>query len=403
MKGKELKPHIGIFGRRNLGKSSLINCLTQQDVAIVSEHAGTTTDPVKKSIEIFGIGPVIITDTAGIDDIGELGQKRIEKSMSVIPQVDFALLLISNNTFEAFEENIVKTFTEYNIPYLIVHSKNDINPIDKTFEQKIIQEKQVAVIEFNIFDKTKTDNLISHIVKLMPKTAYQQVSLFKGIIKPKDVVLLVTPIDSEAPEGRMILPQVMAIRDILDNNAICVTIKETEITDFLKLKIKPALVVTDSQAFSVVSKQIPEDVLLTSFSITLARLKGDFEAYIKGTSYINKLEDGDKVLMLESCTHQVSCEDIGRFKLPNWIKKHTQKDIIFDFAGGLSSFPKPIEEYSMVIQCGGCVVTTKQLKNRLKPAIQKGVPVSNYGMAIAFVTGIFDRAIQPFKELNKDD
>ncbi len=212
----------------------------------------------------------------------------------------------------------------------------------------------------------------------------------------------ITPIDSEAPEGRMILPQVMAIRDILDNDAICVTVKETEVMDFLKLGIKPALVVTDSQAFAMVSKMIPEDIFLTSFSITLARLKGNFDAYMKGTPHLDKIKDGDRILMLESCTHQVSCEDIGRFKLPNWIKKHTQKEVLFDFAGGLSSFPKPIEEYAMVIQCGGCVVTKKQLNNRLKSAIENNIPVSNYGMSIAFVTGIFDRVIAPFKYISSE-
>ena len=397
MKGKDLKPHIGIFGRRNLGKSSLINAITGQDVAIVSEQAGTTTDPVKKSIEIFGIGPVIITDTAGIDDEGDLGKLRIDKSLSVIPQVDFAILMVSANTCDSFEHKIIDEFIEYDLPFMVVHSKSDIEPLSSETEQRIRNFTKAKIVDISIFDKESIEHLIELIKTEMPENVYQQKSLFKGIVKPKDVVLLITPIDSEAPDGRMILPQVMAIRDVLDNDCICVTVKETEITDFLKLGIKPALAVTDSQAFAMVSKIIPDDILLTSFSITLARYRGNFEKYIEGTPHISKLNDSDKILMLESCTHQVSCEDIGRYKLPKWLKEFTGKNLEFDFASGLTKFPKPIEEYAMIIQCGGCVVTQKQLNNRLKPAIKKGIPVSNYGMAIAYVTGIFERVIEPFR------
>ncbi len=396
MKGKDLKPHIGIFGRRNLGKSSLINAITGQDVAIVSDHAGTTTDPVKKSIEIFGIGPVIITDTAGIDDVGDLGAKRIEKSLSVIPQVDFAILMVSANTCDEYEHNIIKEFNEYDTPYIVVHSKSDIEPLKEEMAQKVRAFTKSNIIDISINDKESIEHLIELLKSDMPENVYQQKSLFKGILKPKDVVLLITPIDSEAPDGRMILPQVMAIRDVLDNDCICITVKETEIEDFLKMGIKPALAVTDSQAFAMVSKLIPEDILLTSFSIALARLRGNFEEYIKGTPHISKLKDADTILMLESCTHQVSCEDIGRFKLPKWIKEFTGKDLNFDFASGLTKFPKPIDEYAMIIQCGGCVVTQKQLNNRLKPSIKKGIPVSNYGMAIAYVTGVFNRVVEPF-------
>jgi [FeFe] hydrogenase H-cluster maturation GTPase HydF len=396
MKAKDLKPHIGIFGRRNLGKSSLINAITGQDIAIVSDFAGTTTDPVKKSIEIFGVGPAVITDTAGIDDTGELGQKRIDKSLSVVPTVDLAILLIANNTFGNYEYRIIDEFKDYDTPYIIVHSKSDIEALKPKCEEKIRAFTGVEIVEISIFDKNSIEHLIEVIKKVMPQTAYSQKSMFKGIIKPKDLVLLITPIDSEAPEGRMILPQVMAIRDILDNNGICITLKETELTGFFKLGIKPDLAVTDSQVFKMVSEIVPDDVPLTSFSITLARLRGNFEKYIEGTPYISKLNDGDRVLMLESCTHQVSCDDIGRYKLPRWIRDFTGKKIEFDFAAGLTKFPRNISEYSMVIQCGGCVVTQKQLNNRLKPAIKRNIPVSNYGMAIAYVTGIFNRVIEPF-------
>ena len=396
MKPKDLKPHIGIFGRRNIGKSSLINALIGQEVAIVSNEAGTTTDPVKKSIEIFGIGPVIITDTAGVDDVGELGALRVDKSLGVIPNVDFAILLIANNIFGEYEIQIIEEFDKFDTPYVIVHGKSDIVAINKNLRKDIEHTFGVDIVEFNIFEEELLENLLQLLIKKMPSNAYRQKSLLKGIIKPKDIVLLITPIDSEAPEGRMILPQVMALRDVLDNDAICITVKETELEDFFKLGIKPKIAITDSQVFAMVSKIVPDDVLLTSFSIMLARYRGNFDEYIKGTPRISELQDGDNILMLESCTHQVSCEDIGRFKLPKWIEEYTGKKLNFDFAAGLTNFPKPIEYYSLIIQCGGCVVTEKQLNNRLKPVIKQGVAVSNYGMTIAYVTGIFDRVVEPF-------
>jgi [FeFe] hydrogenase H-cluster maturation GTPase HydF len=396
MKPKDLKPHIGIFGRRNIGKSSLINALIGQEVAIVSDKAGTTTDPVKKSIEVFGIGPVIITDTAGVDDVGELGALRVDKSIGVIPNVDFAILLIANNIFGEYEIKIIEEFDKFDTPYIVIHGKSDIVSINKKLKEEIELTFGVLVEEFNIFEKELLENLVQLLIKKMPDNAYKQKSLLKGIIKPKDIVLLITPIDSEAPEGRMILPQVMALRDVLDNDAICVVVKETELEDFLKTGIKPKIAITDSQAFAMVSKIVPDDVLLTSFSIMLARYRGNFEEYIKGTPKISELQDGDNILMLESCTHQVSCEDIGRFKLPKWIEEYTGKKLNFDFAAGLTKFPKPIEDYALIIQCGGCVVTEKQLNNRLKPVIKQGVAVSNYGMTIAYVTGIFDRVVQAF-------
>jgi len=396
MKPKDLKPHIGIFGRRNIGKSSLINALIGQEVAIVSNEAGTTTDPVKKSIEIFGIGPVIITDTAGVDDVGELGALRVDKSLGVIPNVDFAILLIANNIFGEYEIQIIEEFDKFDTPYVIVHGKSDIVVINKNLRKDIEHTFGVDIVEFNIFEEELLENLLQLLIKKMPSNAYRQKSLLKGIIKPKDIVLLITPIDSEAPEGRMILPQVMALRDVLDNDAICITVKETELEDFFKLGIKPKIAITDSQVFAMVSKIVPDDVLLTSFSIMLARYRGNFDEYIKGTPRISELQDGDNILMLESCTHQVSCEDIGRFKLPKWIEEYTGKKLNFDFAAGLTKFPKPKEDYSLIIQCGGCVVTEKQLNNRLNPVIKQGVAVSNYGMTIAYVTGIFDRVIQPF-------
>ncbi|OGU59952.1 MAG: [FeFe] hydrogenase H-cluster maturation GTPase HydF [Ignavibacteria bacterium GWF2_33_9] len=401
MKGKDLKPHISIFGRTNVGKSSLINAITNQEVSIVSAEAGTTTDPVKKSIEIFGIGPVIIHDTAGIDDVGTLGKQRIEKTRNIIPIIDFAILLITDNLFGKYELDLINEFEEYDVPYILVHGKSDLNALKDITINDIRKFTAAEILEFNLFDNELLQNLINKLVELMPENAYKSKSLFKELINPKDIVLLVTPIDTEAPEGRMILPQVMAIRDILDNYGICITVRETELGDLLKTGIKPLLVVTDSQAFKYVNQVVPSEIQLTSFSILFARYRGNFQKYLEGTPEISNLKDGDRILMLESCTHQLSCDDIGRYKIPKWLKKYTGKELSFEYSSGLCTFPREMEEYQLAIQCGGCVITEKQLNNRLKPFIKRGIPVTNYGMTIAYVNGIFDRVISPFKtELN---
>ncbi len=397
MKGKDFKPHIGIFGRRNFGKSSLINALTGQEVAIVSEIAGTTTDPVKKSMEIFGIGPAIIIDTAGIDDHGELGEKRIAKTLDVIKQIDCAVLVIAENTFGEFEKMLLEKFDKHKIPCLIVNNKTDIEPLQNETIRKIQQLTSALIIEFSAVTNFNHEELIEALKSTIPETAYQTPSLLKGIIGHGDIVMLITPIDSECPDGRMILPQVMAIRDVLDNDAINVVVKETEAELFLKKTgIKPKLVITDSQAFGFVNKIIPSEIPLTGFSVAYAHMRGPFEEYVKGTKKISELKDGDNILILESCTHQVSCEDIGRFKIPNWLKKFSGKKLEFDVVAGLAEIQKPITEYVLIIQCGGCMITRKQVHSRLADAIEAGVPVTNYGLAIAYMNGIFDRAIAPF-------
>ncbi len=397
-KGKDIKPHIGIFGRRNNGKSSFINLVTGQDVAIVSEMAGTTTDPVKKSVEIFGIGPAIIIDTAGVDDVGSLGKKRVEKTMSVIKSIDLAVLLISNNKFGSFEKGLIAEFNKYETPFVVFHNKKDLSIAKYDLKERIKSEFKADITDISTSNNSDLD-LITGLLKItIPKSAFVKPALLDGLIKEKDVVLLVTPIDSEAPEGRMILPQQMAIRDVLDHSGICVTVRETEIEEFFETGIKPALVITDSQAFALVSKLVPSDIPLTGFSIVFARKKANFENYLKGTPALSELKDGDRILILESCTHHVSCEDIGRFKLPDWIKEFTNKEIEFDVVAGLQE-TEDITKYAMVIQCGGCVVTKKQITNRLKPAIDAGIPISNYGMAIAYMNGIFERAVEPFIKL----
>ncbi len=396
-KGKESKPHIGIFGRRNNGKSSLINSLAQQDIAIVSDYAGTTTDPVKKSFEITGFGPVVLVDTAGIDDIGELGEKRIARTKKTIKTIDLAILLIADNKFGDYEQKVIEELNKTSTPFIIVHNKSDIQPIEHNLKKKLEQEYNVLVLDYSSVKEDNSDELLKAVQKTIPESAYKTPSLIGDLLSYGDIVLLITPIDIEAPAGRLILPQVQAIRDVLDNDAVSIVLKEREVDVFLKQTgIKPKLAITDSQMFTKADASVPRDVPLTSFSIVLARFKGDFESYLKGTSKISELEDGDRVLLLESCTHHVSCDDIGRVKIPRWISNFTGKDLEYEVVAGLNDLPRDIKEYSLVIQCGGCMITRKQLINRIRPAVEAGVPVTNYGMAIAYVQGIYERAIDPF-------
>lgn len=395
-KSKDIKPHIGIFGRRNNGKSSFINTMCGSEVAIVSEQAGTTTDPVKKSVEIFGIGPAILIDTAGIDDLGDLGAKRIEKSLAVVQQIDLAVLVIAHNTYGAYEQSLVEEFKKFNVPFVTVHSKEDVEKLTPKKEQELEATLSNSIYCFSSVTKENYEAVVKAMVENMPKSAFVNPSLFEGILEDNSLVLLVTPIDSEAPEGRMILPQVMAIRHALDKHAILVVVRETELEAFFKKGLKPDLVVTDSQAFGYVSSIVPEDILLTGFSVLFARLKADFDSYLEGTPKLGELKDGDRILILESCTHHVSCEDIGRHKLPKWINEFSKKQIEYDVVSGLTKIERPIEDYTLIVQCGGCVVTRKQLTSRLKPALDAQISVSNYGLAIAYMEGIFDRSVEVF-------
>jgi [FeFe] hydrogenase H-cluster maturation GTPase HydF len=401
-KGKESKPHIGIFGRRNNGKSSLINALAGQEIAIVSDYAGTTTDPVKKSMEISGIGATVLVDTAGIDDEGELGKKRIKRSLATIKTIDLAVLVVANNTFGQAEENLIKEFNDYAIPYFIVHNKSDLEPLKAENQLGWRNKYQAEIIDFSTFSGN-IEELVTSIRKNMPESAFKSNTLIGDLISHGDVVLMITPIDIEAPEGRMILPQVQTIRDILDNDAVVVVAKEREVDALMKrLQPKPALVVTDSQVFLKADASIPKDIPLTSFSIVLARHKGDFENYLKGTPKLSELKDGDRVLILESCTHHVSCDDIGRVKIPRWLNNYSGKKLEYEVVSGLNDLPRDIRDYAIVIQCGGCVITRKQIISRLKPAVDAGIPVTNFGMAIAYMHGIYERAVAPFVKLEKD-
>ncbi len=402
-KGRESKPHIGIYGRRNSGKSSLINCLTGQNIAIVSEHAGTTTDPVKKSFEITGFGPVILVDTAGIDDSGDLGNKRVERTVETLEIIDLALLIVTENSWGSFEDDLINKFNEHDLPYIIIHSKSDIQEPTPEFKGKVLSLTGAPFIEFSSTDKRNYEELITLIRNTIPEHSFKTPTLLGDLISYGDIVILITPIDIEAPAGRLILPQMQAIRDILDNEAVAIVLKEREVDAFLKKTgIKPALAITDSQVFVKADASIPGDIPLTSFSIMLARFKGDFDNYLKGTPKISDLKDGDRVLLLESCTHHVSCDDIGRTKIPRWITRFTGKKLEFDVVAGLDALSRPVTDYSLVVQCGGCMITRKQLHNRLQSAVKAGVPVTNYGMAIAYVQGIYDRAIAPFVKGGKN-
>ncbi|MEE4256376.1 MAG: [FeFe] hydrogenase H-cluster maturation GTPase HydF [Bacteroidales bacterium] len=396
-KGRENKPHIGIFGRRNNGKSSLINALAGQDIAIVSGTPGTTTDPVKKSVEIFGIGPVILIDTAGIDDEGDLGILRVRKSMQAIKSIDLAVIVVTDNNYGTYEKALIDQFKRHGIPFFFVHNKSDRVAMSQEFENSIKEEYNARTIAFSCAEKAGLDALLDALVKAMPKSSYTTNSLLGNLLEPGDIVMLITPIDLEAPEGRMILPQVQAIRDVLDNDCVNIVLKETEVENFLKnTGIKPKLAITDSQMFQKMDGIVPDDIPLTGFSVLLASRKGDFETYIQGTPRIGDLKDGDRVLILESCTHQVNCDDIGRYKIPGWLKDYTGKDLRFDVVAGLDEYPRPVKDYALVVQCGGCMITRKQLKSRLLDFKEANIPITNYGMAIAYTNGIYERAMAPF-------
>ena len=345
MKGNEHKPRIGIFGRRNYGKSSLINYLTGQSVAIVSDIPGATTDPVRKTMELHGVGPVVWIDTAGIDDIGDLGALRIEKTYAELRQVDLAIILVSNNLFEEQEQRLVDTCRDTKAPFLLLYAQSDINPPDNYFLSEVAERTGVKPFVMNVCDMAFRQPLLDLVLSSLPESAYRHASLLGDIISRGDRVVMVTPIDSAAPEGRMILPQVQVLRDILDNDAIAMVCKETELQASLSSLAKPPrLVVTDSQAFDYVSRIVPDTIPLTSFSIVLARAKGLFDEYLKGTPMIGSLCDGNRVLLLESCTHNVTCEDIGRVKLPRLLTKVTGKSLSFDVVSGLSALEKPLSD-----------------------------------------------------------
>lgn len=381
--------HIAFFGRRNVGKSSLVNALTGQEISLVSDVLGTTTDPVYKSMELLPLGPVTIIDTAGIDDEGELGLLRIEKTMQVLNKTDIAILVLDScKKIDDIEEKLLCEFKQRNIQYIIVQNKADL--LD-TVKSDNAQE---------IFVSAKENININELKELIGKL-YQEKSskypLVKDIVSEKDIVILVTPIDSSAPKGRLILPQQQVIRELLDVKAMSVVVQQTELVSVLNsLSKKPKLVITDSQVFEQVDKQTPKDIFLTSFSILFARHKGVLFDALNGVKQIEKLKDNDTVLISEGCTHHRQCEDIGTVKLPAWIKNYTNKNINFEFSSG-TTFPKNLGKYSMIIHCGGCMLNEKEVLYRYAQAKKQNIPISNYGITISYLKGILDRSIEIFK------
>ena len=386
--------HIGIFGKRNTGKSSLINAITGQDTAIVSEVAGTTTDPVYKAMEILPIGPCMLIDTAGIDDAGILGEERVKRTQVVLRKTDLGLIVVSPDTIiDNFEEELVETFRKKKLPFLFVVNKCELAG---NAASDYLEENKLSFIKVSSKTKQGIEELKKKIMEMAPGH-WSPIPLVGDIINPKDVVVLVCPIDSAMPQGRLILPQVQVMRDCLDNNAIALVAKETELLDCLKaLKEKPRLVITDSQVFEDVRDMLPTEIPLTSFSTVFARHKGDLNAYIQGVYALEELRDGDEILIAEACTHHVQPEDIGRTKIPTWLLNYTKKDLHYEVTAG-GDFPEDLSRYKLIISCGGCMVNRAEIMHRIEKARAAGVPITNYGVLMAYLSGILDRVIAPFK------
>lgn len=387
----------------NTGKSSLINLLTDQEISIVSESSGTTTDPVIKTVEIKDIGPVTLIDTAGIDDLSDIGILKVNKSREIIKRVDCAILLITENQFDQYEVELINQFEDNETPFIIVHNKNDLKKITEITLTSIRSCTNAIVIDISTYQPGDKEQLTSVLKKIIPESAYNQKGLLEDLVKSKEIVLLIVTIDKGAPEGRLILPQNQTIREAIDRECIVITVKDSELDNFLKLGITPSLVITDSQLFKTVVKKLSVSIPLTSFSILFARQKGSFSTYLEGAHQIPKLQNNDNILILESCSHHTSCDDIGRVKIPALLQKHTGKSLNFSVVSGLSPLPNNISNISMVIQCGGCMVTRKQIINRIKPFINAHIPVTNYGMALAFTNGYLDRVTSIFRNTHSND
>ncbi|PTX16587.1 [FeFe] hydrogenase H-cluster maturation GTPase HydF [Halanaerobium congolense] len=399
------RPHIAVFGRRNVGKSSLINKLTNQKLALVSSQPGTTTDPVYKAMELLPIGPVMMIDTAGIDDQGELGEMRIKKTKEIMRKTDLALLVISAvQGAGEFEADLIKEFKERDIPFIVVLNKIELLETERAEQRSVLKELDQFLKKFKLeFIKASADqeiniDLIREVIaEEMPEDCSRQ-TIMGDLINTGDTVVLVTPIDSAAPKGRLILPQVQTIRDILDHDAAALVTKKTKVkSEIDKLKNPPKIVVTDSQAFETVSKEVAEEILLTGFSVLFARYKGDLKTFVRGAKAMEKLKAGDKVLVAEACTHRRQQDDIGTVKIPNWIHSKISPEIEFDHVSG-REFPDNLEDYTVILHCGSCMLNRKEVLSRLKEAETAGVPVINYGMGIAWLHGILDRALEPFPE-----
>ena len=418
--------HIGFFGRRNAGKSSIVNKVTGQELAVVSDVKGTTTDPVSKAMELLPMGPVVIIDTPGIDDEGHLGELRVRKAKQVLNRVDVAVLVVDATVGKtSVDEELIRIFKEKEIPYLVVYNKADLlktkdgNPFSSenklnqnthagTVKENSVSQKQdheIQNTEQSIYASAVTGQNIYELKERIASLAVTdelKLRLVGDLLEPSDFVVLVVPIDKAAPKGRLILPQQQTIRDVLEAGAAAIVIKEDELSNTLEtLGKKPKLVITDSQVFAKVSKETPEDIWLTSFSILFARFKGNLKAAAAGAAAIDRLKDGDKILISEGCTHHRQCDDIGTVKLPRWIRNYTGKDLEFEYSSG-REFPEDVTKYSLIVHCGGCMLNEREMRYRQKCALDQEIPITNYGIAIAYMQGILKRCVEMFPDVRKE-
>ena len=383
--------HIGFFGCRNAGKSSVVNAITGQELAVVSDVLGTTTDPVQKAMELLPLGPVMIIDTPGFDDVGELGEKRIQKTKQILNRTDIAVLVVdAKKGFTATDKLLLALIQEKELPYLIIYNKSDLL-------EKIPKEEEHSIY-ISALEKISIQECKEKLAHQIP-TEDMTLQIVGDLLCPGDLAVLVIPIDSAAPKGRLILPQQQVIRDILEAGAAAVTVRNTELARTLqKLEGKVRMVITDSQAFEEVAAIVPKEIPLTSFSILMARFKGYLETAVKGIQAVDSLKDGDRILISEGCTHHRQCEDIGTVKLPNWLLKYTGKDLKFEWSSG-REFKEDLSPYAMVIHCGGCMLNEREVKYRMKCAVDQGIPFTNYGIAIAYMKGILQRSIESIPNL----
>lgn len=383
--------HIGFFGCRNAGKSSVVNAITGQELAVVSDVLGTTTDPVQKAMELLPLGPVMIIDTPGFDDVGELGEKRIQKTKQILNRTDIAVLVVdAKKGFTATDKQLLALIQEKELPYLIIYNKSDL--LEKIPKE---EEHSIYISALEKIGIQECKEKLAHQISTEDMT----LQIVGDLLNPGGLAVLVIPIDSAAPKGRLILPQQQVIRDILEAGAAAVTVRNTELTRTLqKLEGKVRMVITDSQAFEEVAAIVPKEIPLTSFSILMARFKGYLETAVKGIQVVDSLKDGDRILISEGCTHHRQCEDIGTVKLPNWLLKYTGKDLKFEWSSG-REFKEDLSPYAMVIHCGGCMLNEREVKYRMKCAVDQGIPFTNYGIAIAYMKGILQRSIEPIPNL----
>ena len=418
--------HIGFFGRRNAGKSSIVNKVTGQELAVVSDVKGTTTDPVSKAMELLPMGPVVIIDTPGIDDEGHLGELRVRKARQVLNRVDVAVLVVDATVGKtSVDEELIHIFKEKEIPYLVVYNKADLlktkdgnrlssdNNLNRNTHAGAVKERSVSQKQGHENQNTEQSIYASaatgqNIYELKEKIASLAVTdelklrLVGDLLEPSDFAILVVPIDKAAPKGRLILPQQQTIRDVLEAGAAAIVIKEDELSNTLEtLGKKPKLVITDSQVFARVSEETPEDIWLTSFSILFARFKGNLKTAAAGAAALDRLKDGDKILISEGCTHHRQCDDIGTVKLPRWIRNYTGKELEFEYSSG-RDFPEDVTKYSLIVHCGGCMLNEREMRYRQKCALDQEIPITNYGIAIAYMQGILKRCVEMFPDVRKE-